>query len=171
MIDADYTRVMAAYNRWMNQRLLVVCDGIDDTERRRDRGAFFGSIHGTWNHLLYADLAFLSRFTGDPVEVPPLGKELHADFDELASARGALDERLTHWAAGVSEQWLRNPFTYTSKVDGVKRTLPSWLLVVHLFNHQIHHRGQLTTLLTQLGHDPGVTDLPFMPEIAGLCGD
>jgi uncharacterized damage-inducible protein DinB len=60
------------------------------------------------------------------------------------------------------------PFTYTSKVDGRTRTLPTWVLVVHLFNHQTHHRGQLTTLLNQLGCDPGSTDLPFMPGVANV---
>ena len=57
------------------------------------------------------------------------------------------------------------PFTYTSNVDGATRTLPSWILVAHLFNHQTHHRGQLTALLSQLGLDPGPTDLPFMPGV------
>jgi uncharacterized damage-inducible protein DinB len=169
MIDTDYARTMAAYNRWMNQRLYALCRGIPDSERRRDRGAFFKSIHGTLNHLIYGDLAWLSRFTGEPAEVPPLGTELFDDFDALSSARTALDSRLLAWAGGLRNDWLQAPFTYTSKVDGSQRTRPAWLLVVHLFNHQTHHRGQLTTLLHQLGHDPGVTDLPFMPGPAGVA--
>lgn len=166
MIDADYCRTMAAYNRWMNERLYEVCAGIPDSERRRDRGAFFGSIHGTLDHLMYGDLAFLSRFTGDPPEVPELGRELHADFGALRAAREAADARLVELAESVSAAWLEASYTYTSRVDGATRTLPAWILVVHLFNHQTHHRGQLTTLLTQLGRDPGVTDLPFMPGVA-----
>jgi uncharacterized damage-inducible protein DinB len=159
---------MARYNRWMNERLYALCAGMSDAERRRDRGAFFRSIHGTLNHLVYADLAFLSRFTGDPPEVPPLGVELYADFAELSGVRAALDARLEAWADGLSERWLCAPHTYTSKVDGQKRTLPSWILVVHLWNHQAHHRGQLTTLLSQQGLDVGTTDLPFMPGVALL---
>ena len=166
MLDAEYARTMARYNRWMNERLYSLCARIPDAERRVDRGAFFGSIHGTLNHLVYADLAFLSRFTGDPPEVPPLGEELHADFGELSDARESLDSRISAWTSDLSEDWLRSPFTYGSKVDGASRTVPAWILVAHLFNHQAHHRGQLTTLLSQLGHDPGTTDLPFMPGIA-----
>jgi uncharacterized damage-inducible protein DinB len=168
MIDAEFARTMAAYNRWMNERAYAVCSRVADAERRRDRGAFFGSIHGTLNHLVYADLAFLSRFTGDPPEVPALGTELYAGFEELAAVRAALDARLIAWAAGLSEEWLASPFTYTSTVDGLTRTLPAWILVGHLFNHQAHHRGQLSTLLTQAGHDIGVTDLPFMPGVARI---
>jgi len=166
VLDADYACTLARYNRWMSERLYALCARLPDGDRRADRGAFFGSIHGTLNHLVYADLAFLSRFTGDPPEVPPLGEELYSDFEELTNVRASLDSRLSAWASGLSEEWLRSPFSYTSKVDGVTRTLPAWVLVAHLFNHQAHHRGQLTTLLSQLGHDPGVTDLPFMPGLA-----
>ena len=166
MIDAQYARLMTRYNRWMNERLYALCETLPDAERRRDRGAFFRSVHGTLNHLLYADLAFLSRFTGDPPEVPPLGVDLYATFGELAAVRGATDSRLAAWAETLTDVWLAAPFTYTSRVDGVARTVPSWILVVHLFNHQAHHRGQLTTLLSQMGHDPGVTDLPFMPGVS-----
>jgi uncharacterized damage-inducible protein DinB len=168
LIDAEHARLMARYNRWMNERLYALCAGMPDAERRRDRGAFFRSIHGTLDHLVYADLAFLSRFTGDPPEVPPLGVELYADFAELSGVRAALDARLEAWAGALTERWLRAPHSYTSNVDGRTRTLPSWILVVHLWNHQAHHRGQLTTLLSQQGLDFGVTDLPFMPGVAVL---
>jgi uncharacterized damage-inducible protein DinB len=166
MLDAEHARLMARYNRWMNERLYALCGDMPDAERRRDRGAFFRSIHGTLNHLVYADLAFLSRFTGDPPEVPPLGVELYADFAELSAVRAALDARLEIWADKLSGSWLRAPHTYTSKVDGRTRTVATWVLVVHLWNHQAHHRGQLTTLLSQQGLDFGTTDLPFMPGVA-----
>jgi uncharacterized damage-inducible protein DinB len=166
MIDAQYARTLARYNRWMNERLYALCDAIPDEERRRDRGAFFRSIHGTLDHLVYSDLAFLSRFTGDPPEVPPLGVELHASWSELSAVRTKLDARLDAWASGLADAWLAAPFTFTSRVDGVTRTLPAWVLVVHLFNHQTHHRGQLTTLLSQMGRDPGITDLSFMPDLS-----
>lgn len=166
MIDVEYCQTMARYNRWMNERLYELCARIPDSDRRKDRGAFFRSVHGTLNHILFGDLAFLLRFTGDPAQVPPLGQELYGDFAELRAVREKIDARLVEWTAGLSEQWLRAPFTYTSAVDGATRTLPTWILVVHLFNHEAHHRGQLTTLLSQMGHDPGVTDLPFMPGVA-----
>ena len=166
MIDAAYCRVLAGYNRWMNEKLYALCAGLSDAERRRDRGAFFGSIHATLNHLMLGDLALLSRLTGDPPEVPPLGEELYADFDELAAARRALDARIERWADGVDAEGLATPLVYTSVVDGRTREIERWVLAVHLFNHQIHHRGQLTTLLSQLGLDLGSTDLPFAPGVA-----
>jgi uncharacterized damage-inducible protein DinB len=71
---------------------------------------------------------------------------------------------IEEWAEGLEELWLAADFTYTSRIDGRTRTFPAWLLVTHLFNHQTHHRGQLTTLLSQVGIDPGVTDLPWLPQ-------
>jgi len=163
MVTPDYCVLMARYNRWQNRKLYELCAQLSDAERRADRGAFFGSVHGTLNHLLYGDLAFLSRFTGDQPEAPPLGAELVEDFDALRATRERLDARLLDWCGGLSESWLRELLTYTSNVDGASRTRPRWQLVVHLFNHQTHHRGQLSTLLHQLGRDPGSTDLPFLP--------
>lgn len=164
MITAEFCATMARYNGWMNRRLYATCARLTDAERKRDRGAFFKSIHATLDHIVYGDLAFLARFTGTPAEVPELGALLHAEFADLRSAREALDERLCVWAASLTPEWLGGALTYRSKVDGVTRTVPRWVLVSHIFNHQAHHRGQVTTLLSQAGLDMGTTDLPFMPE-------
>ncbi len=166
MIDRDVCQVMARYNRWMNERLYALCDGLEDDERRRDRGAFFGGIHATLDHIVYGDRAWLARFEGREDEMPTLGRLLHESWPELLRARRALDAEIEAWAAGIEPGWLAGPFRYRSQTDGIERTLPAWVLVVHLFNHQTHHRGQVTTLLSQLGLDPGVTDLPKLPGLA-----
>lgn len=155
---------MADYNTWMNERLYELCSSISDDERKEDKGAFFGSIHRTLNHILYGDLAFMSRFTGDPEVVPELGIDLHDDFQELRIARSALDRRISNWAGTLQNDWLEQELTYTSKVDGVSRTVSQWVLVTHMLNYETHHRGQVTTLLSQRGLDVGTTDLPFMPQ-------
>ena len=164
MIDASYCTAMAEYNQWMNERLYAVCDTLEDKERKKDRAAFFGSIHRTLNHILYGDLAFMSRFTGNPNVVPELGVDLHQEFKELWAARSTLDVRILDWTQSLSIDWLSEELTYDSKVDGITRTVPRWVLVTHMFNHETHHRGQVTTLLSQLGIDMGTTDIPFMPK-------
>jgi uncharacterized damage-inducible protein DinB len=164
MITADYCRVMTDYNAWMNERLFDLCRSIDDIDRKKDSGAFFGSIHATLNHILYGDLAFMSRFTGDPAVVPALGVDVHDDFDDLWRSRASLDKRLREWSSTLDAPWLDELLTYTSKVDGVTRTVSRWVLVVHMLNHQTHHRGQITTVLSQMGLDMGTTDIPFMPQ-------
>ena len=165
MISVDYAKTLARYNEWMNSRLFALCATLPEAELHADRGAFFKSIYATLNHIAYADLAFLSRFTGEPAVVPELGVDLFGGFAPLRSERRILDSRLVEWTGSLTDAWLAEPLTYTSKVDGATRTRPRWLLLAHLFNHQAHHRGQVTTLLAQRGLDMGSTDLPFMPGL------
>ena len=124
MIDPAYCRLMAEYNDWMNRKLCVACRQLPAAALHEDRGAFFKSIYLTLNHIAYSDLAFLSRFTGDPPEVPPLGEDLFGGYDRWEGQRAALDARLVDWAASLTTDWLALPLTYTSKVDGRTRTVP-----------------------------------------------
>lgn len=162
MISPDYCQKMAAYNARMNERLYECCAALSDEERKADRALFFRSIHGTLNHLLYADMAWLSRFKQEAVDLPAMGEDLYSVFDELRRARRDWDRRISDWAASLSEQWLSRDYTYTSRMDGITRTHPNWLLAAHLFNHGTHHRGQVTAALSQLGVDYGSTDIPFL---------
>ncbi|GAB4229409.1 MAG: DinB family protein [Elainellaceae cyanobacterium] len=165
MHQLNYYQVMADYNRWMNRKLYAICADIPDQTRKADRGAFFKSIHGTLNHLLYGDRAWIGRFTDQPFRVTNMGQDMYAEFAELQQAREVMDQQIIEWAQTLSEDWLSQPFNYTSNIDGKTRILPAWVLVTHMFNHQTHHRGQLTTLLCQLGYDPGITDLPWLPSL------
>ena len=164
MITVEYCRMMAEYNGWMNKKMYRCCQTMEDADRKKDRAAFFGSIHGTLNHILFGDLAFMSRFTGTPNEPPELGVDLYSDFGDLQAARQELDNRIEDWTRGLAPDWLAKTLTYTSKVDNRTRTVPRWVLVTHMFNHETHHRGQITTLLSQMGLDIGSTDIPFMPK-------
>jgi uncharacterized damage-inducible protein DinB len=164
MIGPEYCRLMAEYNGWMNRKVYGACSSLPEEMLIADRGAFFKSIYLTLNHIAGVDIAFLSRFTGDPSTVPALGADLFGGFGNLNAERLRLDARIASWADGLSESWLAASLTYESKVDGRTRTLPHWILVTQLFNHQTHHRGQVTTVLTQLGLDVGTTDIPFMPR-------
>jgi len=165
MISTDYARTMAAYNRWMNARLYECCAKLSDAERKRDAGAFFKSIHGTLNHLLLGDRIWLGRFSGKPFPVKSLAQELHADFAELRSEREATDKVISSWAASLWEADLARNLGYTSISNPQPRKHPLWIGITHFFSHQVHHRGQLTTLLFQRGIDPGATDLIWLPEL------
>ena len=155
---------MARYNRWMNERLYALCAELDDAERKRDAGAFFKSIHGTLNHLLLADRVWMGRFLGKPFAVTSLAQELYSDFAELRSQRASTDDAITSWAGALGPGDFAHELVYMSIVNPAERRLPMWLATTHFFNHQTHHRGQLTTLLSQRGIDPGVTDLIWLPQ-------
>jgi uncharacterized damage-inducible protein DinB len=156
---------MAAYNRWMNEKIYAVCAALTDAERKQDRGAFFGSIHATLNHLLLGDQAWLQRLCGQPVSMKTVRDELFSDFAELCAARTRMDDEIEVWAAQLTDEFADATYSFFSITYQKHRRLPGgWAIVAHLFNHQTHHRGQITTLLSQLGHDVGITDLPWMPR-------
>jgi hypothetical protein len=102
-MQVQQTKLLAAYNRTMNQQLYAVCAELTDSERRRDRQAFFRSIAGTLNHLLLVDRLWFGSFTGKPVSFAGLDEELYADFEELRRERDAMDVSICEWAAGLSE--------------------------------------------------------------------
>ena len=167
---ADHMRLMARYISWMNGRLYDACEKLSDDDRKRDLGAFFGSIHGTLNHLLLADHIWLTRFAGKPAAYARLDQELYGLFRDLKVERWSTDFRLGEWAARQTEASLARDLEYTSIVTSEKKRTPLWLAATHLFNHQTHHRGQVTAMLTRLGIDPGVTDLVFMPPDTAARG-
>ena len=163
---ARQAQTMAAYNRWMNDKLYAACAELSDEDRKLDRKAFFGSIHGTLNHLLLADRIWFGRFTGRPVQVQSLRQELFADFNELRAERTLTDQDIEGWTQGLTDAQLAAKVKFTSIVDPATRVYELWVCVTHFFNHQTHHRGQLTTLLSQCGKDYGVTDLIWLPDLA-----
>lgn len=163
---------LARYNQWMNRKLYNVCAQLDDSERKRDRGAFFKSIHGTFNHLLVGDSVWLGRFTrdaaagprdsaGQPFAITALAQELHADFGQLTRERERIDTLLLAYANQLDEAQLTSEVRYKT-IAGDSQGHVLWWALGHLFNHQTHHRGQVTTLLSQAGLDVGSTDLATM---------
>jgi len=166
MIDRAYVQRMARYNRWQNDNLYGAADRLPDDERRRERGAFFGSIHETFSHLLWADRIQMSRFTDVPRPAAGIAESasLYPDWDALKDERIRFDRTIIDWADALDPSWLAGEHTYYSGAVKRELTRPHWLLVTHLFNHQTHHRGQVHCMLTQAGVRPSDTDLPFMPE-------
>ncbi len=120
MIDPAYVRRMARYNRWQNRNLYGVADALSDDERRRERGAFFGSIHGTLNHLAWGDRMWMSRFAA--VTRPAVGVKgsvsLHETWDDLKRERAALDETIIVWATAST----RRGSTATSPISPAPRS-------------------------------------------------
>jgi uncharacterized damage-inducible protein DinB len=168
MITPAYVRTMAAYNSEMNRRLYAAAGRLPDAERRRDRAAFWGSLHGTLAHILWGDGQWMSRFDGWERPATPIKESDHMieDFTELSARRVDADARIAAWAAKVDDAYLARDMTWFSGAAQREVTAPYRLLITHFFNHQTHHRGQVTTLLAQRGLDVGSTDIPFMPEYA-----
>ena len=164
MITPAWVQLMARYNAEMNRRWYTAADTLDDAARKSPQGAFFGSLHGTLCHLVWADRTWMSRFSD--WTKPPVGiagsAALIEDYLALRDARFAADERLIDWAAELDQGWLDQDLVWFSGAAGREMRRPRNLLVAHMFNHQTHHRGQAHALLTRLGAPVADTDLDLV---------
>jgi uncharacterized damage-inducible protein DinB len=164
MITPGHVRAMAEYNRWQNENLYGAAEGLNDSARKAPRGAWFGSIHATLNHILWADQIWMSRLAGTPkpkASSIPDSVGMYEAWDDLKRERTTFDQVIIEWADRLDPVGLAGDLTWFSGAVGRELTSPRWLLVTHMFNHQTHHRGQVHCMLTQAGVRPGSTDLPF----------
>lgn len=170
MIDPTWCRAMAAYNGEMNRRILGAADRLGDSQRREHLGAFFGGIHATLNHILWADHMWMHRFDGweKPEVGIPGSPDFTPDWEALHAARASTDHRIADWAERVTARWLEGDLTWHSGATGTTMRRPIWMLVTHMFNHQTHHRGQVHALLTRLGQRTEATDLPWVVDVEAL---
>jgi uncharacterized damage-inducible protein DinB len=151
-------RRLARYNRLANERLYDACARLDDDARKQPRPAFFGSIHGTLNHIMVGDRVWLARFEGGSAPSTGLDAILYDSFDVLRAARIAEDRRIEDFFAGVGDDFLSGSIRYRNN-EGRMFDDPVAMLAVHFFNHQTHHRGQVHDMLTQTDVPPPVLDL------------
>jgi uncharacterized damage-inducible protein DinB len=167
VIDPRYVQTMARYNSWQNDQLSPELQAMTQDELTADRGAFFGSILATANHLLWGDTLWMSRF--DPsVEPPAVAAEdnttLHPTASSWAADRFRMDGKIRFWSDCLRALDLQGDLTWYSGVAGREMTVPYAEAVTHFFNHQTHHRGQLHAMLTAAGRKAPVSDLFLMPK-------
>ncbi|TWI61893.1 putative damage-inducible protein DinB [Pseudoduganella lurida] len=163
-------RLLAAYNAHMNRKLYAAAARLPAEELAAERGAFFGSLLGTMNHLCAADTIWLTRFAAHPVAFTalaslrdgPVPSNLRQSYgDDLATlqaSRVRIDGMIDSFAAQLQPADLDAVLVYRN-TRGHEYRKHFGTLLLHFFNHQAHHRGQASTLLTQAGVDIGVTDL------------
>ena len=166
----EHIALMATYNQWMNRKVYDAAGTLTHAQLTLDRQAFFGSILGTLNHLMLGDTVWLKRFAEHPAHFAALAplngiatpgdlKQLaFANLAELSAHRAWLDQLIIDWTHSLHESHLDQHLRYHN-MRGVAAEKPFFGLLVHFFNHQTHHRGQVTTLLSQAGVDVGITDL------------
>lgn len=157
--------MLARYNSWANARLYDAAGRLTPAQYRADRGAFFRSVHGTLNHLLTTDRIWMQRFTGEGEAPDRLDAILHEDLPALRAARDAEDVRIVAFVDGLSETALAGTISYRRVTTPERFVQPLAPALLHLFNHQTHHRGQAHALLTGLvGDAPSLDLLPFQRE-------
>ncbi len=164
----------------MNRKLYDAAANLSTEQLTENRGAFFGSILATLSHIAVADVIWMKRFAAclpthrelDPVRAMSqpgaLNDVAFSNLADLLVHRQMLDGALAQLADMLTDAELAMAISYTN-TKGVSYRKNLFSLLMHVFNHQTHHRGQITTLLTQSGIDVGVTDLAaIIPECENL---
>lgn len=165
MITRDFAATMTRYNQWQNRSLITAADTLTDADRWKDRGAFFRSIAETLNHILWDDRLWLARFRRDDKAVSRINAQhpytnTPVDWPAYMDQRNTLDEEIVVWADLLTSEDLSSMITWRRGAERVQTTLGFNL--VHLINHQTHHRGQVHAMLTQAGARMGSTDLQML---------
>ena len=157
----DHYRMFADYNLWANRLVYEAAGRLDDAQYRQNKGAFFGSLHATLNHVLAADRIWMKRFTSTGDAPTTLDGILFDNFTELATARAAEDARIVTFVASLTENALAGRFTYTPVSNPTPVTQRLAPPLAHFFNHQTHHRGQCHMTLTALGSPSLALDMSY----------
>jgi len=153
---------LARYNKWANDRLYGMASALPDEAYRRHVGAYFGSLHGTLNHLLTADRIWMRRITGSGDHARELNAIAYDDLGSLRAARQTEDDRIIDVVDEFDEAAFETMWDYRT-LNGTPQTQPLREILAHLFNHQAHHRGQAHAILTILGvSEPEPLDLLIM---------
>ena len=162
--------LLAQYNQWMHENIYSAASTLDRSELTADRGAFFKSVIGTLNHLMIGDTIWLKRFAQHldtarslgyvrGLETPrALDEILYEDLEAYHRARQKLDGVIIDFAAELTDEVIESTLHYRN-IAGHQKRKHFGQVLLHFFNHQTHHRGQVTTRLSQAGADVGVTDL------------
>jgi uncharacterized damage-inducible protein DinB len=160
--------MMAGYNAWCNGRIYDVAAQLPDEDYRADRGAFFKSVHGTLNHLLVADRIWLKRFTGQGEAPNRLDAILFETLSDLRAAREREDERIVAYIDSLSDADLEGRIRYRTIMNSMEIEQPLAPALVHFFNHQTHHRGQVHALLTGFDLEAPSLDLILFQRQTGM---
>ncbi|MGD1884410.1 MAG: DinB family protein [Paracoccaceae bacterium] len=165
MISAEYCRLMSRYNTWQNASLVTAADGLTETARHQDRGAFFQSIAATLNHLYWADALILQRLKGNerPEESIKHSLTHPSDWNDFKTLRSKHDEEIEDWAARLIDTDLDGVVVWYPGDGSTRVEKPKTLCAVELFNHQTHHRGQVHAMLTAADAEPEPTNLSMLP--------
>jgi uncharacterized damage-inducible protein DinB len=154
----DSFRMLARYNRVANTRLYEQCGKLELAEYRRKRPGSFGSIHALLNHTLLGDRIWMSRFAGGGSTTPPLNTILFETFAELSVARSEQDAGIEAFFENVDGGFVTRSLSYTNSLGkNCRDSAP--LAVLHFFNHQTHHRGQVHVMLSQTDVRPPALDM------------
>lgn len=148
----------ARYNQWANKRIYTACERLTAHDLALDRRGFFSSIIGTLNHILLADLIYRERLEGKPTTYTRLDQLLYPDFEQLRHAHKRQDDWYIEFCDKLEPQILDGNLSFDTVETGEFFSLPLRACLSNLYEHQIHHRGQVHHMLSHAEIEPPPLD-------------
>ena len=145
------------YSSWAARRVLESVASLPDEELRRELGSSYGGLHGTLVHIYQADAIWWDRLMGRPtVDLAPYDPP--PAFPDFSKKWLALHDAYISWGEQLDAAGCDRIVPHRN-IAGRAFEAPVWQIVLHVVNHASYHRGQITTMLRQLGRTPAGTDL------------
>ena len=160
MIPLDALRELFDYSYWARDRQLEACSALSEEQFLRPVGNSFSSLRDTLAHMIYAEWVWLERWLGrspSRAEAQAYAAETFADLESIRTRWHTVEANLRSYLTGIGDEALKQPLSYLN-LAGDRWTYPLGATLFHLANHQTYHRGQITTLLRQLGASAPTTD-------------
>ena len=171
MIPVDTLREMFDYNYWARDRQLEACAGLTQEQFLRPMGNSFASVRDTLAHLVAVEWIWLERWLGRFPTKLDAGAYSADRFPTLGAIRDrwrTVEGNVRSYLSGLQDAALQLPLSYTN-LKGERWTYPLWQTLWHLVNHQTYHRGQITTLLRQLGAAAPAIDYLVMQDVQDVA--
>ena len=156
-MDTNVLVLQVRYSAWASRRVLESAETLNSEELHRNLGSSYGGVQGTLTHIFQGDSIWFDRLEG--VSTSNLDKYAPgADFASFSKRWLAVLDRWTIWAEALDEAGWDRIVAYRN-TQGEPNSQPAWRIALHVVNHASYHRGQITTMLRQLGREPAGTDL------------
>jgi Uncharacterized protein conserved in bacteria len=161
-IDAAFVTAHLRYSHWASGQMLQAARELGREELHRHLYSSYPSVHATLLHIFRADRIWITRLAAEPVSAFAQPGEDSLSLDDLERQWQAVNDRFIAWSSGVSDERIDGMLEWVN-LRGEKHATPVWQIVMHVVNHASYHRGQIATMLRQLGHVPPNTDLHYFP--------
>lgn len=166
MSQTEHLKTLTRYNAWANNELIAQMRALPEGELTRERPALFKTMVRTLNHPLVTDRMWWAHLHGVPHEHEALNEVLHEEFEELASARAEMDEKIIGYADALTEQSADEAVSF-SLLSGAEGSMSRAMILFHMVNHNTYHRGFVVEAFCQIPAPLPLIDLPIFMRGAG----
>lgn len=166
-------KMMAKYNERINRQLIECCQSLSDDDLVKPTHSFFPNIMAYWHHILFGDLILLGRLASNQISSlsnsdfsdlpsPSTPRDNYGDnFADIIVLRTKVDQLINNYCSSLTDNDCESRISYqTTEGENITKKVAD--VTQHMFNHQSHHRGQLTCILSQFDIDYGCMDLPVI---------